>query len=218
MKLSTVRFVGAASSPQNLLQDLVAAHRLADALDEQPEQLDLVERERVLDAADLERVRGEAHLGLADLDHLRRRARTSDATEDGAHARDELVDAERLRHVVVGAGVEAADLVRLLRARRQHDDRHERRDATELLADGVAVHVGQHQIEDDGVGVLRAGELDAVLALARGDHAEALELEGIAEPHHDVGLVLDDQDGLLRACHQLAAEVQARGLRNARPA
>src|SRR5678816_2254857 len=48
---------------------------------------------------------------------------------------NELVHAEGLGDVVVGAGIETADLVGLLRARRQHDDGHERTEAPELLAD-----------------------------------------------------------------------------------
>ena len=51
MKLSTVRFVGDASRPQIFGQDLVAAHGLAGALGEHAQELDLVERERVLLAA-----------------------------------------------------------------------------------------------------------------------------------------------------------------------
>src|SRR4051812_3326889 len=46
----------------DLLEDLVAAHRLTDALHEEPQELDLVERERVLDVCDAQRVRREADL------------------------------------------------------------------------------------------------------------------------------------------------------------
>ena len=45
------------------------------------------------------------------------------AAQHGAHARDQLLDRERLGDVVVGAGIEAAEAVRLLAARGQHDDR-----------------------------------------------------------------------------------------------
>jgi hypothetical protein len=48
------------------------------------------------------------------------------AAEDGVDARDQLGDRERLGDVVVGAGVEAADLVGLLGLGGEDDDRHRR--------------------------------------------------------------------------------------------
>ena len=118
------------------------------------------------------------------------------APEDRANARDQLADAERLGHVVVGAGVEAADLVGLLALGGEHDDRHERVAPAELLAHLVAVHVGQHQVEQHRVGPLVPGNLHALLAGRGREHPEALELERVVQPEHDVRLVLDDQDGL----------------------
>ena len=49
---------------------------------------------------------------------------------DGPDAGDQLADAERLRHVVVGAELEPEHPVELVAARREHDDRHVRRRAT----------------------------------------------------------------------------------------
>ena len=199
MKLSTVRFVGLASRPQIFARISSRETGWPDALVQEAQELDLVERELLALRPALDRVGGQVDLRLADRRRPRARARRArGAAEDGADARDELADAERLGHVVVGAGVEAADLVDLLAARREHDDRHERVAAAQLLADLVAVHVGQHQVEQDRVGLLVLGEGHAVLALARGHDAEALELERVLEPEHDVRLVLDDEDGLLR--------------------
>jgi hypothetical protein len=60
-------------------------------------------------------VRGEVHQRIADHERLGGLIRGPlGASEDRAHARDELAHAERLRHVVVGARVEPADLVDLL--------------------------------------------------------------------------------------------------------
>jgi hypothetical protein len=66
MKLSTVRFEGPPRAP-DLLEDLVARDGLACALVQQPQELDLVERELVSwPSRDDQRVRGEVHLGVAD--------------------------------------------------------------------------------------------------------------------------------------------------------
>src|SRR5262249_20056010 len=120
---------------------------------------------------------------------------------DGFDARDELADREGLGDVVIGADLEAADLVRLLRARGQHDDRHDAVLRAQLLADRVAVQVAEHEVEDDAVGSLVARELDALASLERGDDLEALELERVAQAAHDVGLVLDDEDPLFDEGH-----------------
>jgi len=61
---------------------------------------------------------------------------------------DELVERERLREVVVGADLEADDLVDVLVARSQHEDRNVR-----ALADSPAqldaVSVREIEVEDD---------------------------------------------------------------------
>ena len=68
MKLSTVRFVGPASSPQNLLKDLVARHRLPDPLVQEPQELHFVERELLGRTAHRHHVRREVHLCSANRD------------------------------------------------------------------------------------------------------------------------------------------------------
>ena len=53
-------------------------------------------------------------------------SRRGHPAQRGAHARDELAQPERLRHVVVGADLEPDDRVDLGVARGHHDDRHAR--------------------------------------------------------------------------------------------
>jgi two-component system, OmpR family, sensor histidine kinase KdpD len=76
-------------------------------------------------------------------------ARIRPAQHD-ADARQQLLGAERLGHVVFRAGVERADLLLFRVARREHDDRR-----APVFADGAAhidtVHVRQPQIQDDHV-------------------------------------------------------------------
>jgi hypothetical protein len=52
----------------------------------------------------------------------------------GAHASQQLANTEGFGEVVVSAGIERCDLVRLVDTRRQHDDRH----------GGPAAHVTDH--------------------------------------------------------------------------
>ena len=68
-------------------------------------------------------------------------------------ARHQLFGRERLGDVVISAGIEAFDLVLLLRARRQHDDRDvlAARIGAQLAREHGAGHVGQHPVEQNKV-------------------------------------------------------------------
>ena len=75
--------------------------------------------------------------------------------QDGPDPGDELARAERLGQVVVGAELEAEQLVELVVARGEHDDR-DGRVAAQLAGDVEAVEPGQAEVEDDEVGVALA--------------------------------------------------------------
>ena len=72
---------------------------------------------------------------------------------DPAH---QLAQPERLGQVVVGAELEADDLVDLVVARRQDEDRHLGAGRAEAAEDLEAVHAGQADVEHDEVRGLRA--------------------------------------------------------------
>ena len=117
--------------------------------------------------------------------------------ERHAEPGEQLADAERLGDVVVGAGVERRDLVRLLAARREHDDRHggpfaQPPDHLE------AVEVGQAEVQDDDVGLSRLGFAEPLRARRRLEQSIAVARERGAQEAPDLRLVLDeDDDGLL---------------------
>lgn len=180
----------------DLVQDLLSAHGLAHALVQEPEELDLVERELLGGLAPGERVRGGAHGRGADLERPGVVRRAIGAAKDGAEARHELAGAEGLGDVVVRARVEATDLVGLLALRGQHDDRHERIVTPDLLAHLVPVQIGEHQIEEHRVGLLVASERRALLPVRSGDDPEPLEPERIGDTERHRWLVLDDENRL----------------------
>ena len=110
------------------------------------------------------------------------------------HPRDELVERERLREVVVRAEVETAQLGREIRARREDEHRKVGPLAAQLGEETEPVEAGQQQIEDDELVRLgqrcrepRGAVLDAVDDEALGLEPEPQELE-------DPRLVLDYQD------------------------
>ena len=130
---------------------------------------------------------------LADADLLVGRAGAVQAAEDRVDARDQLADRERLGDVVVGAGVEAPDLVGLLRTRGQHDDRQDWLLGADLLAHREAVHVGQHQVQQHQIRRAILRQLHTLAPEAARHDLEPLELQRVAQAAHQIRLVLDDQ-------------------------
>ena len=118
------------------------------------------------------------------------------AAQHRAHPRDQLARAEGLGDIVVGAAVEAAQLVAFLAARGQHDDGHAARfrHAPQLPADLDAGEQRQHPVEQHQVRLLLARQQQRLLAVARFGHAEAFALEVVAQQRHQRRLVLDHED------------------------
>ena len=119
--------------------------------------------------------------------------RTSEQRPDARH---ELVGAEWLRNVVVGADLETGDPLGLLGTRREHDDRDQRRRRVRAgrATDFGAVNLGQHEIEHQEV--RRASrQRGKPLPSGRVDVDSKPCLFEVA-PHEfrDVAVVLDDQN------------------------
>ena len=71
------------------------------------------------------------------------RLRIREASERRANAREQFLDRKRLGQIVVGAGIERADFVRILAARRDHNNRHAR-PCAHRLHHLDAVQIEQH--------------------------------------------------------------------------
>ena len=130
------------------LQQLVARKRLADVLHERLEQT-------VLDLRQLDLASVLEHLACAQIelertgldDVLLRERRAGYAAVQRVHARDQLDARKRLGHIVVRAVHQTVYLVRLLRARGQHDHAGLIALCTHRAADLVAVDARQHDVE-----------------------------------------------------------------------
>ena len=113
------------------------------------------------------------------------------APQHGLHAADELGDAEGLGDVVVGAGLEADDLVELGVLRREH----QHVGVAELAhpaADLDAVDVGQPEVEDDQVERVQGGRANGGLPVLGLGDVEALLHEQGADEHPVLRSVVDD--------------------------
>ena len=108
-------------------------------------------------------------------------------------AGQQLDPAERLRQVVVGPGVEAADLVAFGGERGQHEDGHVAHVA-DAFEDLPPVEVGHPHVEDHQVRLLLMEEADAVAAQHGLGDGEPFALEHRPQELSDVGFVLNDEN------------------------
>ncbi len=174
------------------------------------QQAVLDRREMDLHARPPDGVGGEVELDLAGAQD-RLVAVGPRAAQHRMQARDELARAERLRHVVVRAGLERAHLLLLLADRREHDDRHGA-PLAQAARDLDAVAVGQHEVEDRRV---RRAQRRRVQRLGRrrgGDHVEAVVAQGDPQRAQDLRLVVADEDARTlahRARHATPAPADA---------
>ena len=106
---------------------------------------------------------------------------------------DQLLHAERLGHVVVGAHAEADEQIRLRVPRGEHEHRHVAI-ALDLLADLQPVHAREHQVEHHRVGPQRPAQLDPARPVSGGLYLEALLAQPRGDRVRDDALVLDHGD------------------------
>ncbi|MBG9885105.1 hypothetical protein ABE10_00595 [Bacillus toyonensis] len=116
------------------------------------------------------------------------------AAQDRLGAGDDLVEAEGLGDVVVAAGVEPLDLVLRVVLRGEEEDRSGEAGAPKALGDAEPVHVGEHDVEDDEVGLLLEDGGDGGGAVGDGLHRESGEAQPRGQQVADVRFVVDDQD------------------------
>jgi len=99
------------------------------------------------------------------------------SADQGAQPHDEFLHAERLDEVIVGAGLEAFDLVRPTVARGEDQHRQPASGRAPSLQHGDAGHLGQAEIEHGGVVGLGVPEVLSVFAVQREVDDEVLGLE-----------------------------------------
>ena len=113
----------------------------------------------------------------------------------GSEAGQQDVDAKRFCDVVVGPRFEAQDGVGIAVGGGQHDHRRAHALAAHQLAELAAVHVGQTDVEQDGVIM---GQLGLLEALGRGADLDGretvIEVELLGENGAQCLVVVDEQD------------------------
>ncbi len=109
-------------------------------------------------------------------------------------AGQELDEAEGLREVVVGAGVEPLDARLHLAPGREHQDRRPVPLGPQAAQELEAVEAREHDVEDDEVVGPARGPLEPVRPGLRDVDPVALGLEATLDEPGDLGVALDDED------------------------
>src|SRR5438270_9454825 len=115
--------------------------------------------------------------------------------EHRPHPGDELLRRERLRDVVVRAELQADELVALLVAPAEDEDR-DRRVATEGPRDVEAIELRQAEVQHDEIGMLRACARERLRPIGGARDRESRVLEVVPGELDDLRLVVDDEDRL----------------------
>src|SRR5207237_4318951 len=187
-------------APPHRVQQLLATEDAARGAGQDREQLELLGGE--LDGTalhpNLEAI--PVDLEVADLDvRLLLDVARSAPAGDGADARDELAWRERLGHVIVGAHLEAEDLVALLDAAGDHD--HGDVLGLDVLLEAAtylpAVELGDHDVEQHQVGMNLTRLLERVRSGGRDHDVVAFLGEVVANEVRDVPLVFHDEHATL---------------------
>ena len=116
----------------------------------------------------------------------------ADAPQHGPHPQHQLPGAEGLGDVIVGAQLKAFDAVQLLAAGRQHDDGRIVT-AADAAAHFPPVHPGEHQVQNDQVGLRAPKRVQRVMAVGRRDDVETFPFQVRGDEAAHVLLVLDDE-------------------------
>src|SRR3954447_22835513 len=129
------------------------------------------------------------------------------AAHECARAASELPDRKRLGDVVVGSDLEAEDLVSLVAASGEHDDRHLAA-ASKATADLDSVDSRQHHVENHEVEALGRELVQGLPAVQGGHHLVAVTAKRIGEERLNRLLVVDQQHSGDGVGHALKATVE----------
>ena len=143
-------------------------------------------------AADLDRLGVEIDHEIAGLDH--RLGVALGTAHDRMDAGNQLVLVEGLGHVVVGADAETLDLV--LDAGEAGEDQDGSLDLRdpELLEHVVAGHVGQVEVEQNNVVIVKFSEIDAFFTKVGRINVKALGLQHQFDRLRDGAVIFNQQN------------------------
>ena len=177
----------------DFLEDLRLGHHPPGIAQQQRQQRVLLAGQRHRLAIQRHFAAYEIHMQMAIVEHRWRAvAGHAACAQQRPHPRHQLLGAERLGHVVIGAGIQCAHLFGFTRTHGQHDHRH-LAPLPQLLQHLMAFHVRQADVQDHQVHVLAGRQLQAFLAGGRLPHLVALRAQADVQEPADLGFIIDHQ-------------------------
>src|SRR5438445_2078765 len=175
-------------------KDVVAAERAAGGGEEQPQHPELLPADVDGGAVPGDELAVEIDLHRCEPDHRALFRSRRPPAQQGLDAREQLAEPERLAQVVVGAELQAEDLVALHALGGQHQDGSGGTLLSHLLEQLVAVAARKHDVENDQVDVRLERHAQAGLAVLGDAHFVAVPAQVEAAPEGDGAGVFDDED------------------------
>ena len=115
-------------------------------------------------------------------------------TQQRADAGQEFARAEWFDEIIVGARIEAGDAILDLALGGEHEDRHGNGESAQLGAEGESIELGQHDVEQDEIGFLLEGTVQAGGTVGGGEDAITFGGQGVLEGGAHGAFVFDDED------------------------
>jgi hypothetical protein len=143
---------------------------------------------------------GEVHRHVPQLQLRGRRRTAMEPPQERPHPGQQFVAAERFDQVVVRPGVQAPNPVFHAALGCQHQDRQGTPQTPQLVREGEPVETGHHDVEQDQVGLLGQGPVEAFGSLRGSDHPVTFRHEQVGQHRAHGGFIFDDQDAGHRRC------------------
>lgn len=155
------------------------------------EQRILLRRELDLLVAPIREVRDHVEDEIAALE-LRRLLRTR-PTEDAPQARGELFEMEGLGEIIIRTEVESLDAVLRRAAGREHQDGCRVTRIAQCSEHGIAVELGQHHVQHDGVEMIVHRQVEPRFTVGDGFHDVSFLFKPTLDEAGNLAFVFDNQ-------------------------
>ncbi|CCV16199.1 hypothetical protein MESS4_830419 [Mesorhizobium sp. STM 4661] len=185
----------------DLFQQKLVCEDLACVLYQDAQYVVFLRRQLYLPVLDLDDALHQIDGEIAGLEHRLFALLLEFVTKRHTDARDQLIHAERLGDVVIGAELERGDDAGLVGAAGKDDHGNVQAVVPPFAQQIMSAHAGQAEIEQDQVRLFRLDEFDRRLGVRRLADRIALAAETDAEQFSDRRFVIDDQYTDVRMCH-----------------
>lgn len=176
------------------IEEILPRHHLPGPFDQQGQHGEFAGGQREFLVTAQGPTGGEVHGDVAEQDAWRCLGCGVVAAKQGSDAGQEFVATERFRQVVVGAGIQALDAVFDPAAGGEDEDATSESEAAKLPADGKAIQLGKHEIEQHQIRLLVECARQSIGAIGTGQHTVAPTFQAVGEDGAHAEFVFHDEN------------------------